>query len=269
APTPGASAAAPSPGPQTPGADAATAEPTANDAMSAGEPASAEQQLATEPLTLTITLPPGQNPSQEELAKVAMPAPVELPPDAFTWKSLRWWATAAAVIVAGALALWWVARRRGRRPGPAMRLIPPAEWALAELEKLLAEKLLEGGNFRAFYYRLNELVRQYVERGFDVAAPEQTTEEFFISVRAELILGPEEKRSLGRFLTACDMVKYARHQPDQEEWSEVLASARSFIERTAERTRFLAARSAVAGTPPEGEQAKAAARADREFIVAE
>ncbi|GEM_PF-474966 len=268
-PSPETPAEAPPSAPQPSLTETTTTQPAKGPARSTPTPAPEEQQLTTEPLTLTAVLPPGQNPSQEEMAKLTMPAPVELPPDPFAWKSIRWLVIGVAAFIVVALALWLAMRRRHRRAGPAAPLIPPAEWALAELEKLLAERLLEGDNFRAFYYRLNELVRQYVERGFDVAAPEQTTEEFFDSVRAELILGPEEKHSFGRFLTACDMVKYARHQPVPDEASEVLSTARSFIERTAERTRFLAARTAAVGPLPEGGQAAPPARADTELTIAE
>ena len=217
---------------------------TPSDTASTLEEAKAEE-LTTEPLTLTVRVPPGQTATKEELAQLTLPPPEELPPDPIDWA--KWW---WVLLVVPALALLVIVglvlrgRRRRVRPDPES-LIPPDEWALAELGKLMDAGLVAAGEYREFYYRLNEIVRGYVERGFDVAAPELTTEEFFANARAALILGPAEKHALGHFLTACDLVKYARHEPNGAERDEAVTAARSFIDRTSPRTRFLATRPQV------------------------
>lgn len=160
--------------------------------------------------------------------------PVALPwPRAYAW--LVWTLAAIAVAAtAGALLRRWMLRR-GAAEAPARPIVVPAHvWALAELDILAAEALVERGRLQEFYYRINAIVRGYIERRFGLMAGEQTSEEFVRAMRKSPLLAPTHKDVLGRFVASCDPVKYARQIPDASEVEWVQATARDFVLETAE-----------------------------------
>jgi hypothetical protein len=192
-------------------------------------------QLSTEPFELEVTsLLEGQfDPQKFRDVK----GPVELPAPAARW---YWWllggvAAAAIIIVLVVLLLRW---RRGR--GPKTIRIPPHQWAREQLRALIDEDLLGRDLIQSFYYQLNGIVRQYIELRFSLTAPEMTTQEFLEALRDSDRLAAEHKGLLERFMAACDMVKYARYQPGKQEIEQVFATARDFIEQTAERGKEVA-----------------------------
>lgn len=141
-----------------------------------------------------------------------------------------------AAIVAIALTARWWRRRRGElavRLPTAMRIIPH-EWALAELEKLAAEDLIAKGRIQEFYYRINALLRRYIELRFGLMAGEQTSEEFIRALQYSAMFDEHHKQVLQRFVSACDPVKYARHRPAADEIDWVQATAREFVLETAQ-----------------------------------
>jgi hypothetical protein len=161
--------------------------------------------------------------------------------------TLRQWATIvgstlAALLVAYVLVR--VIRRRLLRPPPS---IPADVWALRELGALEAEDWLVQGRYRAYYYRLTEIVRAYIERKFAVAAAEMTTEEFLTRLASDPAALPVPTDRLQSFLVACDLVKYAALQPARSEAESALSAARAFVQASAA--------AADAARPPEQEQA--------------
>jgi hypothetical protein len=132
------------------------------------------------------------------------------------------------------LARWWRRRRReAKRVLPWAIRLSAGDWALAELDKLDAEDLIGKGAVQEYYYRLNGLVRRYVELRFDLLAGEQTSEEFVRALQDSSLFGESHKEVLRRFVRACDPVKYARHRPEREEVDWVQSAARDFVLETA------------------------------------
>ena len=149
------------------------------------------------------------------------------------------WLIGIAALLAAGYVLW----RRLSRPASAPP-IPPDLWAQQALDALRCEDWANPDAVRAYYYRISQIVRQYVERQFGVSAPEMTTEEFLATLRSDpQRLGFDVQR-LGEFLDACDRVKYAALHPTEADARAVLAAARVFIRETAAR---VAARRAVLG----------------------
>ena len=199
---------------------------SAND--EAGEPPSAKVdplELTTDSVSVLVRPPGDKSLSPEELAKIRVLDPHDLPS---VW-SMGWWTLPiAAVAVAGVLLFM---RRRGGR-GPIAVVVSPHEWAYAEIARLLADHLIESGRFQEFFYRISFVVRGYVERRFGVSAPEMTTEEFLIATVSHQRLSSDYADELRPFLTACDLVKYARHEATTVECQSVLDAARQFVDRT-------------------------------------
>ena len=121
--------------------------------------------------------------------------------------------------------------RRRRRP-ERRRLVAPHDWAFDELRALIDEQLIEQGQVQEFFYRLSEITRMYIELRFGLMAAEQTTEEFLADAQSSSALSAEHKRLLADFLQACDLVKFARYEPGNEEIERAFSSTRDFVEQT-------------------------------------
>jgi len=189
------------------------------------------QTLNTVSLTLVVRDTAAPPPSPEELTHISTLQPVELS------RRLSWWWVAAATvfIVCVVLLMIWLGRKRALEAERVV-VIPAHEWARHELAALIAEDLLAKERVQEFYYRISDIVRGYVERRFRVSAPEMTTEEFLAAASLDRRFGETNTRELERFLDACDLVKYAKQIPRAEESAHLVDAARTFVDRTRERT---------------------------------
>ncbi|MCD6175558.1 MAG: hypothetical protein J7K65_07325 [Planctomycetes bacterium] len=106
------------------------------------------------------------------------------------------------------------------------------EIAFETLKAMAQENLVEQGRVREFYEKLSTCLRQYIENRFRLRAPEQTTEEFLDQLRTSDALKLEHKQQLQEFLKHCDLVKFARYRPSNEQINKSLTMAEKFIEKT-------------------------------------
>lgn len=106
------------------------------------------------------------------------------------------------------------------------------EIAFEVLREIAGEKLVEQGRIKEFYEKLSGCLRQYIENRFQLRAPEQTTEEFLEQLKASDALKLEHKQELRKFMEHCDLVKFARYQPSDDQINESLTMAEGFVEKT-------------------------------------
>lgn len=135
-------------------------------------------------------------------------------------------AAIAAAIALAAFAIISYIRYRSRVPPRS-----PYEIAVAELADAKAF-LASSSDIKAYYVKVSDCIRKYIENVFDLRAPEMTTQEFLYSLQAAGQLPPEYKELLKEFMEACDLVKFARYVPAQKEAESVLTAAGNFIEGT-------------------------------------
>ena len=188
------------------------------------------QPLTTDPLPITVTalVPADADPSS--LKDIAPPVPLVrrgLPP----WV----WIVVSGLGGIGLLAGgWWWYRRRQRAATMSLVQRPAHALALVALEHLQQQDLIGQERIEEFYVRLSTILRRYVELRFGLHAPEQTTEEFLVSVLANGGLLAAHRDLLEAFLQHCDLVKFARHRPMPSAMEEAFESARTFVEHTAD-----------------------------------
>src|SRR5690606_34909385 len=103
--------------------------------------------------------------------------------------------------------------------------------ALEQLRALAAEGLLEAGQIKAWYFRMSEIVREYLERRFGFAAPEMTSDEIRARL-ADLPIATEARLSLDDFLSETDLVKFADFSPSDAAVASLMPAARGLIELT-------------------------------------
>lgn len=128
--------------------------------------------------------------------------------------------------------LYW-RHRRGLKLLPTREAPPrPAhEIALEELDALFHSDLLERGEVKLLHIRLSEIVRRYLEGRYEVRALEMTTQEILEAFGDDrLPVGVREL--LAEFLSACDLVKFAKYHPGREEIEHTFHLAYQFVEST-------------------------------------
>ena len=122
-----------------------------------------------------------------------------------------------------------------RRLAPAVApAVAPAasQVALEALRRLHARGLIEKQQFETYYVGLSAIVREYLENGLNLRAPEMTTEEFLSTAARDRQLSPVQQERLAEVLSQGDLVKFARHRPRLEESEAAYRAARRFVEET-------------------------------------
>ncbi len=175
---------------------------------------------------LKILTPPQSAPATNAAAEIdireAKP-PVEIP-NPWIWAA---WALVLAALLLGAWAAWTRWRRARTRP-PSVPSVPAHVRAREKLQAAL--KFLSQPE--PFCVAVSNALRAYLEERFDLHAPERTTEEFLLELRASERLGPDQKERLGDFLSRCDLVKFARYEPTEVELLELHAAALRLVDET-------------------------------------
>jgi hypothetical protein len=118
---------------------------------------------------------------------------------------------------------------------------PPDEVAYEKLARLREGGFPESGAKKQWYVDLSEVVREYIGARYGFDGLESTTEEIVGIMRGRKTAGLTQAE-LFSFLNDCDLVKFAKHEPDEEEDGRALDEAYRIVEVT---TRHLA--------PPEDE----------------
>ncbi|MDD4309505.1 MAG: hypothetical protein PHO32_03930 [Candidatus Cloacimonetes bacterium] len=95
--------------------------------------------------------------------------------------------------------------------------IPAWQIAVAELENLLKENLVDKGDILRHHFRLSEILRRFLESRYRFAALEMTVSEIAQYMGIHRIYLQDEVLS---FLVYCDMVKFAKAQPALNEIAE-------------------------------------------------
>jgi HAMP domain-containing protein len=137
-------------------------------------------------------------------------------------------ALAGALVVAlCAYAVW---RRRHRPASPPAPTL--SEATLQRLESV--RTLMRPATAREFGIAASEVIRDYIEKRFDVVATQRTTEEFLQT----LLQSPNEvlarhRSLLAEFLEQCDFVKFAGASLAVADMESLYGSARGFVLETA------------------------------------
>ncbi len=183
-------------------------------------------ELTSEPLAVEVTSLRGEQ--RDKLVLEDIEDVVALPKAELPW----WiWALAGLVTAAVVFAGWLLLRRKRTRA--LVRIFQPAhELAYARLRALVAEQLVEQGRTKEFYERISGILRYYIEDRFDLHAPERTTEEFLAELQYAQVLTAPDKQALQEFLTHCDLVKFAKHDPTTEQIQRTFDLVKDFIEKT-------------------------------------
>ena len=148
-------------------------------------------------------------------------------PSPWTW---LWW-TIGLLALASILFLafrYWQKHRQKVIDTPKVPTEPPHERA----RRLLEAALEPLGHPDRFCVLVSGAIRTYLEARFDLHAPERTTEEFLAELQDSHHLNIDQKHSLASFLTECDMVKFAKSEPEAYELKRLHEAALQLVSET-------------------------------------
>jgi uncharacterized membrane protein len=138
-------------------------------------------------------------------------------------------ALAAAIVVALCAYLFWRRRQRGL----ALPTLTLSERTLQRLDN--TRPLMRPDTARAFGIAASEVIRDYIEKRFDVVATQRTTEEFLQALlRSSNETLVRHRPLLAEFLQQCDFVKFAGDSLTVTDMESLFQSARRFVLETGE-----------------------------------
>jgi len=172
---------------------------------------------------LIIPAPSSATNAAAELTLRDIKAPLDIP-NPWLW---LWW-TIGILIFALAVFFLWRWWKHNQVAKKIERIIPPHERARKKLEAAL-RMISEPEPFTVL---VSDTIRVYLEERFNFHAPDRTTEEFLYELQNTELLTPDQKQTLGEFLSRCDLVKFARYEPTESELRELYDSANRLINET-------------------------------------
>jgi len=156
--------------------------------------------------------------------------PFNLPTDWLKWLLM----IGGLLLILGIALAIYLHYRNQSGEGPVFRkeVVRPAhEIALEELEALEQSNLLGEMQHKAFFTELSDILRRYVEGRYYIKAMEETTSELMASMN-DAEISADDVDYLQKSLTNCDLVKFAKFIPSDNQTSDTVKLARAFIERT-------------------------------------
>jgi hypothetical protein len=202
-------------------------------------------QLETEPVDIEVTSLLGEQRGKLSIADIENV--VDMPA-----RTILWWLLPAVAVVGWAGGLWLYFRRKKTKT--VVRIFKSAhEIAYARLQSLIRRDLVKVGKVKEFYEGVSDILRHYIEDRFEMRAPERTTEEFLFEIRDTGVLSETDRKALTEFLTHCDLVKFAKHSPTNEQIQHTFDLAKNFIEQTKSDEKQIDVTGRIETSQPAGE----------------
>ena len=111
------------------------------------------------------------------------------------------------------------------------RVIVIPAWQIATSELNLIEKDLPM-EAELFFVRTFDVLMSYIQKRFKIPATEQTTAEFIHSIKHSSQLDRSHQDILTQFSMSANMIKFAKADSSQEQMTETLSLARTFVSDT-------------------------------------
>lgn len=114
-----------------------------------------------------------------------------------------------------------------------IRLLQPAHVvALNELDRIKNEKLWQQSRHKEYHTELTDVIREYIERIFNINSMEMTSVEILDHLKALRMEQKSTYQSLQQILELADLVKFAKWNAGPEEHELSLLNAYLFVNQT-------------------------------------
>ncbi|MET7028597.1 hypothetical protein ABXZ32_04280 [Sediminicola luteus] len=152
------------------------------------------------------------------------------------WKKALW--ILLGLVILGALAYWFLIRKKPLSEEEKVALLPPYDRALLELKRLENSKYIIQDEYKQYYSELTDIVRSYLEEDVHVSALESTTDQLIEKLEllkdaGELKLDDDTIEQFKKVLQTADLVKFAKSKPE----TSVAEQDRRVIEQIVIKTK--------------------------------
>jgi len=153
----------------------------------------------------------------------------------FDWLRDHWvWIAGGLILIALIVGLIYYLRNKPKTE-PVIKIskpvIPPHTVAIGKLKELQAKKLWQQGEVKLYYIELTDILREYLEKRYDIKTHEKTTDEILDSLKSREI-ADDNRSNLQRVLVMADLVKFAKEKPIPAENEEALETSIDFVIKT-------------------------------------
>lgn len=155
----------------------------------------------------------------------------------FYWKGLIRKILIALLILLLIVALVIVVRRLMHKksifvsasPEP---VLPPYEVAISKLNSIKQQKLWQQNRTKEYHTELTDVIREYIERTFDIPCMEMTSDEIVAHLNHLKFESKQAYVALLQLLHLADLVKFAKWNPAPDEHELSLSNAFLFVDQT-------------------------------------
>ena len=155
------------------------------------------------------------------------------------WGILRWVLLALAIVgvgFGGYYLINYLQSRMGKKEEeealPTEPMRPAEEVALEKLDAIREQKIWQAGQVKEYHTQLTDVLREYIDRRFEVNSAEQTSDETLRAMRPLLSEKKDIFEQLRKMLTLADLVKFAKWTTTPDENETSLRSAYTFVKET-------------------------------------
>ena len=155
-------------------------------------------------------------------------------------KSIKFFASVLGKIIFGTLGILlliviavivFIWNRRRAHENNRDELLTPAERAIRALRDLQSSGMLMDGRLKAFYGRVSEVIRKYLEEQFQLPALESTTREINRAISTKG-WDPGIQKMLNNVLENCDTIKFTDFVASQASVHQIITRAEEVINLT-------------------------------------
>lgn len=107
----------------------------------------------------------------------------------------------------------------------------PQEEALKQMIRLEKKQSKEHLSSKTFYICLSDVVRDYVEKKYQLHSRNRSTTEFIHMLAERSFFTPAMRNLLSDFLKNADLVKFANLEPSKEDCGQAFEAVRQFVEK--------------------------------------
>jgi len=186
-----------------------------------------EEVLESPPLVITVNSVLGPGESEQDIRPIKPPVSL---PVSYAW--ILYLVGGIILLAAVVIILIKTIFRKKEKVAPPPPPRPAHEIAYEQLDRIKNENLPGRGLVKEYYSRVSNTARHYLENRFGLRAPERTTEEFLYDMASTDHLTVPQQDLVGEFLNECDLVKFARYGPTENEIERVYNAAVKLVDET-------------------------------------
>jgi hypothetical protein len=151
------------------------------------------------------------------------------------WLRDNWpWIVFPAIGVLLLAGIIYYLRKRPKKATPVKPAEPDKPEHVIALDKLYAlrdEKLWQNDRAKEYHSEISDVMRDYLEKRYQISANEQTTDQIFASIRY-MDISEHDRGKLRQILVLADLVKFAKERPLPADNEQSINNAIDFVMKT-------------------------------------